>query len=99
MKRFWFAELEFSWDERKAALNLRRHRISFEEAVTVFVDPVARLYDDPDHSEDEARFLLVGHSLRGRLLLVVHAEKDDTIRIISARKVSNLESERYESNA
>lgn len=99
MTRFRFGDLEFSWDPRKAKLNLRRHGVSFEEGVSVFVDPLARLYDDPDHSNREARFLLVGHSLWGRLLLVVHAEKGDTIRIISVRRVTRQESERYESDA
>jgi uncharacterized DUF497 family protein len=58
-----FGQLEFSWDDRKAGANLRRHGIPFEEAVTVFSDPLARLYDDPDHSSSEDRFLLVGHFL------------------------------------
>jgi uncharacterized protein len=97
VKRFQFGELEF--DPRKAGLNVRRHGVSFEEAVTVFIDPLARLYDDPDHSEREARFLLVGHSLKARLLLVVHAEKSGTIRIISARRVSRRELQQYESDA
>jgi uncharacterized protein len=99
VKRYRFGELVFSWDERKAATNLRRHGIRFEEAATVFVDPVGRAYDDPDHSEYELRFLLVGHSLAGRILLVVHAEKDDTIRIISARRATPREREDYEADA
>jgi len=65
--------------------NERKHRIGFEEAITVFVDPLARVFDDPDHSEREHRFLLVGRSLTGRLLLVVHVERGDTIRIIIAQ--------------
>ena len=99
MKQYIFGDLEFSWDERKARLNRRRHGVSFEEAATVFVDPTARLYADPDHSEQEARFLLVGHSLRGRILLVVHAERSASIRIISARPVSQRERGRYEADA
>jgi uncharacterized DUF497 family protein len=78
---------------------LRKHRVHFEEAVTVFIDPGAREYDDPDHSHDELRFLLVGHSLAGRILLVVHAEKDDTIRIISARRATPREREAHETDA
>ena len=93
MKRFRFGDLEFSWDERKAATNLKKHGVRFEEAATVFADPAARLYDDPDHSDDEPRFLLVGHSFAGRVLLVVHAENRDTIRIISARRAKPTERE------
>jgi uncharacterized protein len=75
---------------------VRRHRITFEEAVTVFVDPMARLFDDPDHSAAELRFLLVGHSLAGHLLLVVHVERRDTLRIISARATTPRERKDYE---
>ena len=99
MVRFRFGGLQFTWSERKAALNMRKHRVSFEEATTVFVDPLARVYDDPDHSTSEKRFLLVGHSLVGRLLLVVHVEKGDTIRIISARRANARERGAYENNA
>lgn len=99
MERYRFGELLFTWDERKARANLRKHRVSFEEAATVFADPGAREYDDPDHSEQEARFLLVGHSVAGRILLVVHAQKADTIRIISARRATPHEREDYEADA
>ena len=99
MKRFRFGELEFTWDERKATANARKHGVRFEEAATVFVDPLGRIYDDPDHSEQEARFLLVGHSLAGRFLLVVHAEKEDTMRIISARRATPHERGEYETDA
>ena len=99
MKRYRFGKLEFSWNERKALQNLRRHGVRFEEAATVFVDPLARVYDDPDHSDTEARFLLVGHSLAGRMLLVVHAEKGDTIRVISARRTTSAERAEYEADA
>jgi uncharacterized DUF497 family protein len=94
-----FGELAFSWDERKASANLRKHRVDSEEAATVFADPSAREYDDPEHSTHEPRFLLVGHSFAGRILLVVHAEKDGTIRIISARRATPREREDYEANA
>jgi uncharacterized protein len=67
--------------------------------VTAFTDPLARIYDDPDHSVEEDRFLLVGHSLVGRMLLVVHAERGDRIRLISARKPTLLELKVYRSNA
>jgi uncharacterized DUF497 family protein len=99
VKRHRFFDLEFTWDERKAQGNMRKHGVRFEEAVTVFVDPLARAYDDPDHSETEARFLLVGHSFAGRMLLAVHAEKGDTIRIISARRTTPSEREGYEADA
>lgn len=91
--RFRFGELEFSWDDRKAAANLKKHGIAFEEAATVFADPLARLYDDPDHSSDDRRFLLVGHSFAGRVRLVVHAENRDRIRIVSARRAKPSERE------
>lgn len=93
MERYRFGELEFSWDEHKAVANQQKHGVTFKEAATVFADPEARLHDDPAHSQDEARFLLVGHSFAGRTLLVVHAEKWDTIRIISARRATPSERE------
>jgi uncharacterized DUF497 family protein len=94
--RFRFGDLEFTWDERKATLNAKKHRVTFEEAATVFADPRARLYDDPDHSDKEQRFLLVGHSFAGRVLLVVHVENRDTIRIVSARRAKPSEREDYD---
>lgn len=84
MRRYRFGALVLAWDEQKASANLRKHRVTFQEGATVFADAVAREADDPDHSTDEARFLLVGHSLAGRVLLVGYAEKGDTIRIMSA---------------
>lgn len=66
--RFRFGGLEFSWDQRKATANAKKHRVTFEEAATVFADPLARLYDDPDHSDEEPRFLLVGYSFASRVL-------------------------------
>jgi len=99
VRQYRFGELVFSWDDRKALQNARRHSVRFEEAATVFVDPLARVYDDPDHSQTEERFILVGHSLAGRLLLVVHAEKGDTIRIISARRPTPRERAEYETDA
>ncbi len=99
MKSVRFGSLCFSWDERKAAANERKHHVRFEEAVTVFLDPLAHVFDDPDHSTDETRFLLVGRSLTGRALLVVHADKLDTIRIISARRLTPRERRDYEGNA
>ncbi len=99
MTEYRYGSLRFSWDERKASINKRTHGISFEEAVTVFADPLAQIYDDPDHSVNEYRFLLVGHSLVGRILLVVHAEKGDRIRIISARRPTARERKDYNGDA
>jgi uncharacterized DUF497 family protein len=89
--------LRFEWDERKAAANQHRHGVSFEEARTVFFDERARLIDDPDHSKDEERFILLGLSSTLRLLLVCHCYRsdDDVIRIISARKATPREAKSY----
>ncbi len=85
--------LEFTWDPAKARKNLRKHGVSFEEAETVFYDDRARLVDDPDHSEAEDRFILLGLSRALRVLVVVHGyrETDTVIRIISARKATPQE--------
>ena len=89
--------LRFEWDDRKAAANLRKHGVSFEEAKTVFFDERAKLIDDPDHSEDEDRFVLLGLSSALRLLLVCHCYRSEgnVIRIISARKAIAGESKSY----
>ena len=89
--------LRFEWDPSKAAANLRRHRVSFADAQTVFSDDRARLIDDPDHSEDEERFLLLGLSSSLRLLVVAHCYRagGNVIRIISARKATADEQNDY----
>lgn len=89
--------LSFDWDERKAANNAKKHGVSFEEAKSVFVDEQAKLIGDPDHSEDEERFVLLGFSSVLRLLLVCHCYRAEgnVIRIISARKASAHESKSY----
>ena len=87
---------DFEWDDGKAAANLAKHGVSFNEAETVFTDPLARIDDDPDHSRDERRYLIVGHSGAGRLLLVSFTDRDDVIRIINARKTDREERQRYE---
>ena len=89
--------LEFEWDPKKAAANLKKHRVSFEEARTVFLDERAKLIDDPDHSSDEDRFVLLGISGLLRVLLVCHCyrQQGQTIRIISARKASAGEARQY----
>lgn len=76
--------MEFEWDRHKAARNWRKHKVSFAEAATIFDDPLSVTVADPDHSEEEDRFIIVGQSYRGRLLIVSFAERGDRIRIISA---------------
>ena len=89
--------LRFEWDPRKAAANLRKHGVSFEDAQTVFADERARLIDDPDHSTDEDRFLLLGLSSSLRVLVVSHCyrEAEGVIRIISARRATRDEQRSY----
>jgi uncharacterized DUF497 family protein len=91
------SSLSFTWDPAKALANEKKHGVSFDEAQTVFVDERARLLDDPDHSIDEERFILLGLSARLRVLVVVHAywESAELIRIISARKATRLERAQY----
>ena len=91
--------LYFEWDDDKARLNRVNHVIAFEEAQTVFIDPVARIFDDEVHSVDEEREIIIGHSARDRLLLVCFAQRDDIIRIISARKATKKERTDYEQSA
>jgi uncharacterized protein len=86
----------FTWDPTKATLNLRKHGVSFEEALAVFRDPLARIHDDPYHSEREGREFIVGHSTRGRLLLVSFTERPGVIRLISARRATRHERQDYE---
>jgi uncharacterized DUF497 family protein len=91
------SDLSFEWDARKSAANAKKHGVSFDEAKSVFTDERAKLIDDPDHSDDEDRFVLLGLSGALRLLLVCHCYRDDgnVIRIISARKASAQESKSY----
>ncbi len=89
--------MQFEWDREKAKKNLRKHRVSFDEAMTVFYDPLSATFDDPDHSDDEQRLITVGYSSHGRLLVVSHAERGKTIRIISARPATAHERKRHES--
>ena len=89
--------LNFEWDEAKNVQNQKKHGVSFQEAATVFSDAYARLIPDPEHSEGEERYILMGLSSKFKLLLVCHCEKDsDTIRIISARKAGKSERKQYE---
>ena len=89
--------IHFSWDNSKDRANRRKHGVSFEEARTIFFDPEARLMYDPDHSRREDRFVMLGMSRRLRLLVVVHSydRADEQIRIISARRASRTEANRY----
>ncbi len=88
--------LAFEWNPRKAALNLAKHRVSFEEAVTAFGDPLGQIIDDPRHSADEERFVLLGRSDRRRLLVVMFTEHGEAIRLISARIATPRERRRHE---
>ncbi len=88
--------MRYEWDPAKAARNERKHRVSFVEAATVFADPLAVTFDDPDHSSDEDRFITIGHSTAGRLLFVAHADRGAGIRIISARKATRRETHDFE---
>jgi uncharacterized protein len=88
--------MTFEWDARKAAANRRKHGVTFDEASTAFADPLSLTIPDPDHSIEEDRFVLLGLSCRGRLLVVVHTERDDNIRIISARRATRSERIQHE---
>ncbi|HEX8162306.1 MAG TPA: BrnT family toxin [Pyrinomonadaceae bacterium] len=88
--------MEFRWDEEKAASNLAKHGVSFEEAQTAFDDLLYVDFFDPDHSADEPRYLLVGESRRGRLLIISYTERDNVTRLISAREVTPTERDAYE---
>ena len=86
----------FDWDVNKAASNARKHAVTFEEASTVLADPLALLKADPDHSVDEMRYILLGMSSRGRLLVVAFAERSPRTRLISARRATRRERRKYE---
>ena len=88
--------LQFDWDLKKAESNAQKHGVSFSEAATAFGDPLSATIPDPDRSVGEARFILVGLTYRGRLVVVAHAEVDEFIRIISARPATNAERRFYE---
>jgi len=88
--------LLFEWDRNKARQNIKKHGISFEEATTVFGDPLSLTIRDPLHSIDEERFVIIGSSYKYRLLVVVHAERGNRIRIISARRATRRERKTYE---
>jgi uncharacterized protein len=87
---------QFEWDEDKASSNEKKHRVTFEEAASVFSDPLAAIFDDEVHSEEEQREIIVGHSAENRLLLVCFTERAGAIRIISARRATKRERRDYE---
>ena len=88
--------LNFEWDDHKAKLNLGKHGVGFEEAATVFGDPLSLTVADEAHSQSEERFIVLGRSYRDKLLVVVHTERGDNVRIISARPASRREKRQYE---
>ena len=88
--------MEFEWDPRKAAANVRKHNVAFQEAATVFGDPLAITFEDPDHSMNENRYITFGLSLQNRLLVVSHTQRADRTRIISARLMDRKERTIYE---
>ena len=88
--------MTFEWDARKAAANFTKHAINFEDAATVFLDPLATTFPDPDHSKEERREITVGYTMKGHLVFVSHCERRRRIRIISARPATRTEREQYE---
>ncbi|MGO9601124.1 MAG: BrnT family toxin [Isosphaeraceae bacterium] len=88
--------MEFEWDDEEAASNITKHGVSFHEAATVFGDPLAITFLDPDHSDQEDRFLTFGHSWAGLLLVVSHTDRGQLTHIISARRVTRKERKFYE---
>jgi uncharacterized protein len=89
--------LQFEWDSEKAEANKVKHGVSFKEAITVFADPLARIFEDPEHSETERREIIIGHSNKRNLISVSFVE-DDRVRLISARKATRTEPKDYEEN-
>ena len=91
--------MEFEWDNKKAKANEAKHDVSFEEAKTVFINPLAVIFDDEENSDNEVREIIIGHSSKNRLLLISFTERENAIRIISARKATSHERKDYEENA
>jgi len=87
--------VQFEWDRRKATANLVKHSVAFEEATTVFGDPLGTTIPDPLHSEKEARFVTIGRSARGRIIVVVHIDRGAAVRVISARQATPRERRSY----
>ena len=91
--------LQFEWDTKKAKENLAKHGIPFEEALTVFADPLAQIFDDEEHSTDEQREIIIGHSAKRRLVLVCFTARRTRVRLFSARKATHFERKDYEEKA
>jgi hypothetical protein len=91
--------LKFEWDRKKAVSNLSKPCVSFEEALTVFSDPLARIFDDEDHSIEEQREIIIGHSSKGRSLVVSFTAQGESVRILRARRATRRERKDYEENA
>lgn len=89
-------EPEFEWDEGKARVNVEKHQVSFAEASTIFNDPLLRIRDDPGHSSTEDRYIAIGQSILGRILVIAYTYRNDMFRIISARKATRTERRAYE---
>ena len=89
-------KIEFEWDEKKAQLNFEKHKVSFEESITIFNDPLVATMSDPDHSYDEQRYITLGQSVKGRILIISYAERQSRTRIISCRKATSREQKAYE---
>jgi uncharacterized protein len=89
--------VQFEWDSKKAGQNIKKHSVSFDEAVTAFYDPLSATFNDPDHSVGEQRYITIGFSSQGHLLVVAHAERKKNIRIISARHATAHERKKHES--
>ena len=88
--------MKFEWEPKKAKENLKKHGVSFDEAVTVFYDPFSATFDDPDHSFQERRYITIGFSSRPRLLVVAHTDRGKSTRIISARQATTHERKKHE---
>ena len=91
-------DLEFEWDAKKAASNLSKHGVSFGEGLTVFADPLARIFDDEDHSVEERREIIIGHSAKNRLLVACFTARAESVRIFSVRTATARERKDYEEN-
>ena len=88
--------MRFEWSRDKASSNVRKHAVSFDEAVTVFYDPVSATFEDPDHSHGERRWITVGYSSKNQLLVVCHTDRGESVRLISARRATRRERARHE---
>lgn len=97
VNNLYYNIMKFEWDRDKEKRNIKKHSVSFDEAVTVFYDPLSATFTDPDHSIEENRFITVGYSSQGRIFVVSHTERGNAVRIISARPATVLERKRHES--